>query len=350
MPGTPELGNLDERLAKRGLPPDAAVLIRIFKAEAELEVWVSRGANAAYTRFATYPICYFSGTLGPKQREGDRQSPEGFYTVNTPQAHPGGPRWPKSINIGYPNPFDRAHDRTGSNILIHGGCASIGCFAMTNKVSNEVRALAVRALEAGQSYVPIHVFPFRMTEANFSRYDNAKWHDFWHNLKEGYDIFERSKQPPRVSVCGTRYRFEETSSLEGANPGPIDVCPETIAQVEELNDINSRVLESPEETPEPLITASLPVQTIKSDNSLKQATPLRSPASSRVAAAASRLEPIASCSLPLPSCRKFAALREKLAEGRATVPATRVPLRGYRALNTHHEVEIPLRRQAALGN
>ena len=342
LPGTPELGNIEERLAKRGLPKDAAVLIRIFKAEAELEVWVSRGPNAAYTRFATYPICYYSGTLGPKQKEGDRQSPEGFYTVTVPQAHPNGPRWPKSINVGYPNPFDQVHDRTGSNILIHGGCASIGCFAMTNAVSNEVRELTVRALEAGQSYVHIHTFPFRMTEANFYRYDNPKWHDFWRNLKEGYDIFERTQQPPRVSVCGTRYRFEETSSLEGANPGPISVCPQTVAQIEDIDDINSRVAEAPETTPEPIATASLPQQTVKNDNSLKQIVPGPIPASGRFAS----LGPIVSCSLPLPSCRKFRALRQTLALARTDVPTPQL-FGGYRARKPHHE---PHRRQAALGN
>lgn len=338
LPGTPELGNIDERLAKRGLSKDAAILIRIFKAEAELEVWVSRGPGAAYARFATYPICYFSGTLGPKLKEGDRQSPEGFYTVARPQAYPGGPRWPKSINIGYPNPFDQVHDRTGSDILIHGGCASIGCFAMTNAVANEVRDLTVRALDAGQSYVHIHVFPFRMTKANFYRYDNPKWHDFWRNLKEGYDIFERTKQPPRVSVCGTSYRFEETGSLDGANPGPVTVCPQTIAQMDEINDINSRFIEAPETTPAPLTTASLPEQTLKAQQSLRQVAP--------AASARLPLGSVASCSLPLPSCRKFTSLREKLAEARAHTISTG-SLRSYRALDPS---QTQRRRQASLGN
>jgi len=339
LPGTPQLGNIEERFAKRGLSKDAAVLIRIFKAEAELEVWVSRGPGSNYTRFATYPICYFSGTLGPKLKEGDRQSPEGFYTVTVPQAHPGGPRWPKSINIGYPNPFDQVHDRTGSDILIHGGCASIGCFAMTNAVANEVRDLAVRALEAGQSYVHIHVFPFRMTKANLTRYDNPKWHDFWRNLKEGYDIFERSHQPPRVSVCGTSYHFEEAGSLDGANPGPITVCPETVAQVRDIEDINSRVVEAPTKTPEPLTTASLPEQTIKAKHSLLQVAPTAGPVSSRTAS-------IVTCSLPLPSCRKFTALREKLAEAKGLATSIGA-LRGYRAPD---ESKKQRRRQASLSN
>lgn len=351
LPGTPELGNLEERLAKRGLPKDAAVLIRIFKAEAELEVWVSRGQNATYALFASYPICYFSGTLGPKQKEGDRQSPEGFYTVATPQAHPNGPRWPKAINIGYPNPFDKMHDRTGSHILIHGGCASIGCFAMTNAVSQEVRTLAVRALDAGQSYVHIHSFPFRMTSANLQRYDDPKWHDFWRNLKEGYDIFERTKQPPRVSVCGTRYRFEETTSLEGANPGPISVCPQTVAQVEELNDINTRSIETPDAKPEPLVTAGLPAQTIKGEASLQQIVPGPLPASGRLVRlesigrpiGAQVLGPIATCSLPLPSCRKFSALRRHLARG-LPHSASMGRLRSYRAHKARGS------RQAALKN
>ena len=135
LPGTPDLERLEERLAKKGLPEGASMLIRIFKAESELEVWMSRGDGAGYALFAKYPICIWSGTLGPKLREGDRQAPEGFYTVTLPQAHPGGQRHPQAINIGFPNPFDKVHARSGSHILIHGGCASIGCFAMTNAVN-----------------------------------------------------------------------------------------------------------------------------------------------------------------------------------------------------------------------
>src|SRR5262249_17473826 len=131
LPGTPDLGHLGDRLAARGLNAGAPVFIRIFKAESELEVWLLRGSQ--YELFATYPSCQWSGTVGPKLREGDKQNPEGFYSVGPRQLHRVG-RWPRSLNIGFPNSFDRAYGRTGSYILVHGGCSSIGCFAMTNAV------------------------------------------------------------------------------------------------------------------------------------------------------------------------------------------------------------------------
>ena len=164
--------------AEKGVDRDAPILIRVFKAESEMEVWTG-DENGTYSLFATYPICYWSGTLGPKLKEGDKQAPEGFYTVTMEQSFHTGTRWPKSLNIGYPNPFDQVNLRSGSHILIHGGCASIGCFAMTNAVSLEVHKLATDALDAGQPNIPVHVFPFRMTEANFAKYDMPRWNGFW---------------------------------------------------------------------------------------------------------------------------------------------------------------------------
>jgi murein L,D-transpeptidase YafK len=196
LPGTPDLKRLDERLAEQGVADDAPILIRVFKAESEMEVWTG-DEDGNYKLFATYPICYWSGTLGPKQKEGDKQAPEGFYTVTKELSLHEGTRWPKSLNIGYPNPFDKVNLRSGSHILIHGGCASIGCFAMTNAVSLEVFKLATDALDAGQPNIPVHVFPFRMTEANFAKYDYPLWNGFWRNLKEGHDLFERTHRPSR---------------------------------------------------------------------------------------------------------------------------------------------------------
>jgi murein L,D-transpeptidase YafK len=325
LPGTPELGNLDERLARRGFRDDSSMFIRIFKAESELEVWMSRGGGAGYALFASYPICNWSGTLGPKLREGDRQAPEGFYTVTLPQANPNGRRWPKALDIGYPNPFDTLHARSGSYILIHGGCASIGCFAMTNGVHKELHELAVRVLDAGQPYVPIHVFPFRMTDENLTRYATPSLMPFWRNLKEGYDLFEHSRRPPRVSVCGARYRFEETGALDGANPGPIEVCPETAALLESMREINTRVAVQSASLPvaaKPALAyfpsyggelahAALtrPVElTRRGENSLAQLAPQMISAAGVSAVLTGALP----CSLALPSCRKYAALRGRI--------------------------------------
>lgn len=322
LPGTPDLDRLDQRLAEHGVAPDAPLFIRVFKAESEMEVWTG-DENGNYSLFATYPICYWSGTLGPKQREGDKQAPEGFYTVTMEQSIHKGTRWPKSLNVGYPNAFDKVNLRSGSYILIHGGCASIGCFAMTNKVSHEVFRLATQALEAGQSNIPVHVFPFRMTEGNLAKYNAPEWRSFWANLKEGHDLFERTHRPPRVSVCGTRYGFAPASRLEAANPGPIDVCPETAQVIADLSRINKRVAEQPEpqtQTAE-IKTASIsgpasylggPATAVmgsrQGENFEQQLAPLTPNAG--VSPTLTRQLP---CSLALPSCKRYAALREQIA-------------------------------------
>src|SRR5262245_6728439 len=210
-------GARDQRLADKGLTAGSPILIRIFKAEFEFELWMRKGER--FELFATYPICYWSGTLGPKMHEGDKQAPEGFYAVGLNQIHRSG-RWPRSLNIGYPNALDRAHARTGSLILVHGGCTSTGCFAMTNPVMAEIYGLAEQALQQGQERIPIHVFPFRMTEANLAAGSvvHGEWRDFWHNLKLGYDLFERTRVPPKVGICNKQYALSAGDLADGSGP------------------------------------------------------------------------------------------------------------------------------------
>jgi murein L,D-transpeptidase YafK len=207
----------ERRLADKGLAAGSPMLIRIFKAEFELELWMRKGDR--FELFATYPICYWSGTLGPKLHEGDKQAPEGFYAVGPHQMHRRG-RWPRSLNIGYPNALDRAHARTGSLILVHGGCTSTGCFAMTNPIMAEIYALAEQALRQGQERIPIHVFPFRMTEANLAARSVAheEWRAFWLTLKVGYDLFERTRVPPKVGVCNKQYALSAGDLADASGP------------------------------------------------------------------------------------------------------------------------------------
>jgi murein L,D-transpeptidase YafK len=200
--------DLERRLTAKGVALGTSVMIRIFKVESQLEVWLENGKR--YELFATYDICNWSGMLGPKQIEGDRQSPEGFYSVGADQLHRRG-RWRRSLDIGYPNTFDRAHGRTGSFILVHGGCATIGCFAMTNPVMDEIYALGEAALAKGQERIHVHVFPFRMTKANLDAHANSPWSAFWANLKPGYDAFERTHNPPQVNVCANQYVFDQSA-------------------------------------------------------------------------------------------------------------------------------------------
>lgn len=229
LPGTPDTAQLQARLTEAGLKAGAPLLIRIFKAESELELWMQK--DGAFARFATYPICNWSGSLGPKLREGDKQTPEGFYTITSRQLHRLG-RWRHALNLGFPNAYDESLKRDGSYILVHGGCSSVGCFAMTDPVILEIFQLTSAALRAGQQNVPVHVFPFRMTSETVAKYRDDEWSDFWSNLKEGYDSFERTKQPPRVSVCRGKYVIQDASSPQEAGaPLPLGVCGETAAQI-----------------------------------------------------------------------------------------------------------------------
>lgn len=193
-----------EKIKREGLTIGKAIFIRIFKEENELELWIRNGSQ--FQLFHVYPVCYFSGDLGPKTIEGDSQSPEGFYFVKPQNMNP----WSTfhlSMNIGYPNKYDRVHGYTGDYLMIHGSCASIGCYAMTNEGIEEIYTVATAALENGQRFFRVHIFPYRMTNENMERYLGSKWYDFWTNLKEGYTWFENSKIPPNVEVEAGRYVF-----------------------------------------------------------------------------------------------------------------------------------------------
>lgn len=178
------------------------VFMRIFKQERTLEVWLKK--DSAYVLFRSYPICSYSGNLGPKLAEGDRQAPEGFYHVRKSSLNPNS-RYHLSFNLGYPNRFDRSHGRTGSYLMVHGDCVSIGCYAMTDAKIEEIYGLAEAALNNGQAQFQVQAFPFRMTDENLAQHTNSEWYDFWLNLQEGYQAFEQTQQPPKVSTQNKRY-------------------------------------------------------------------------------------------------------------------------------------------------
>jgi murein L,D-transpeptidase YafK len=216
MPGQPDLTRVSQRLAESGLKQGAPILIRIYKREFQLELWMQR--DGVFHRFATYPICRWSGELGPKLQQGDSQAPEGFYTVGAAALNPNS-RWYRSLNLGYPNAFDRDKGRTGSLIMVHGGCASIGCFAMTNGQMAEIWQLVTAALNGGQKRFQVQVYPFRMSDQAMTRHAGNSDITFWRNLKTGSDLFETNRVPPKISVCQGRYRFEAGSpGAEGDMP------------------------------------------------------------------------------------------------------------------------------------
>jgi murein L,D-transpeptidase YafK len=213
---------LEKDLEKKGLRFGAPIFVRIFKESSELEIWVQKEAEAVergttppppeFGLFRIYKICAWSGKLGPKQKRGDLQAPEGFYFVNRARMNPRS-RFHLAFDIGYPNVFDRAHDRTGDYLMVHGNCVSIGCFAVTDAKVEEIYTLADAALNGGQRIFRVHCFPFRMTDKRMKKaaeddYEKT-WLSFWENVREGYRWFEEKKRPPNVEVEEKRYVFGE---------------------------------------------------------------------------------------------------------------------------------------------
>jgi murein L,D-transpeptidase YafK len=212
-------GTLTE-LDTKNMAKESPILIRIFKEESELEVWkVDKSGRFALLR--TYPICRWSGDLGPKIEEGDRQAPEGFYTVTADLMNPNS-HYHLAINTGFPNAYDRAKGRSGASVMIHGDCASVGCYAMTDEQITEIYSLAREAFFGGQRSLQIQAYPFRMTPLNMARHHNSPHLAFWKVLKEGYDHFEVTRKEPKVAVCEKHYVFDAQSS---GKFNPVDRCP-----------------------------------------------------------------------------------------------------------------------------
>ena len=204
------------KLARMNLSMSAPIMMRIFKEEAVMEVWKANSQDR-YQLVATYPICAWSGQLGPKKKEGDRQAPEGFYTVTPAQMNPNSSYY-LSFDMGYPNKFDRAYGRSGRNLMVHGACSSSGCYSISDAAVLQVYAFARDAFKAGQKSFQIQAFPFRMTAENMARHRSSEHYEFWKNLKVGYDHFEITHRPPVVDVCGKKYLFNQVGGCASGTP------------------------------------------------------------------------------------------------------------------------------------
>jgi murein L,D-transpeptidase YafK len=201
-------------IQSKNMDPNSPILIRVFKQEAELEMW-KQNRDGQFALLKTYPICRWSGDLGPKKKEGDRQAPEGFYTITPGQMNPNS-NYYLAFNTGYPNAYDRAWGRTGSELMVHGDCSSRGCYAMTDEQIQEIYALARDAFFGGQHEFQFEAFPFHMTALNMAKHRNNPNFKFWKMLKQGYDDFEATHQEPKVAVCERRYVFD-AAPLPGHN-------------------------------------------------------------------------------------------------------------------------------------
>ncbi|ARQ02883.1 L,D-transpeptidase family protein [Pseudorhodoplanes sinuspersici] len=208
-------------IAEKNMDVSSPILVRVFKSESELEVW-KKDRNGQFALLKTYPICKWSGDLGPKIKEGDRQAPEGFYDITPGQMNPNS-QFYLAFNMGYPNAFDRAHDRTGAHLMVHGDCSSRGCYAMSNEQISEIFALGRESFFGGQKSFQVQAYPFRMTAANMAKHRNNPNMPFWRMLKEGNDHFEVTRLEPKVDVCEKRYVFN--AAAPGGNFSPMSFSP-----------------------------------------------------------------------------------------------------------------------------
>jgi len=227
-------------MQKKNMYLGQPIFMRIFKEENELEVWIKK--DLTYGLFKTYSICKYSGKLGPKLKEGDEQSPEGFYTVSITALNP----WSDfhlSFNLGYPNEFDRIHKRTGGALMVHGKCTSVGCFAMDDFRIEEIYTIVDAAMSGGQEQFAVHIFPFHMTWDKMAKNAESPWIPFWENLKQGYDFFQGHRNPPMVTVEEQQYAFHTFRPLLFGSDLTAPVQPEkieyaTVIPVAKQEDVN----------------------------------------------------------------------------------------------------------------
>lgn len=220
-----------QKLAKMNLSMSSPIMMRIFKQEAVMEVWKANSQDR-YQLVGTYPICAWSGQLGPKKKEGDRQAPEGFYTITPAQMNPRSGYY-LSFDMGYPNKYDRAYGRTGRNLMIHGACSSSGCYSISDAAVLQVYAFARDAFKGGQKSFQIQAFPFRMTAENMAKHRSSEYFEFWKNLKVGYDYFEITHRPPEVDVCDRKYAFNQVSGCNSGTPAALTAAYQSYSKTYE---------------------------------------------------------------------------------------------------------------------
>src|SRR5215207_8093134 len=213
-------------MAAKDMDLQSPILVRLFKQEAELEIW-KQDRSGRFALLKTYPICRWSGDLGPKVREGDRQAPEGFYAISPAQMNPQSAYY-LSFNTGYPNAFDKALGRTGSQLMVHGDCSSRGCYAMTDEQIAEIYSLGRESFFGGQKSFQLQAYPFKMTPANMAKHRNNPNMPFWKMIKEGNDHFEVTKQEPKVDFCEKKYVFDAAKAANATRDLVFDAsakCP-----------------------------------------------------------------------------------------------------------------------------
>jgi murein L,D-transpeptidase YafK len=220
----PVSASIKRKMNDLNMSSTSPIMIRIFKEESELEVW-KQARSGKYELLEAFEICKWSGDLGPKFKEGDRQAPEGFYEITPALMNPNS-SYHLAFNLGYPNSYDRSHGRTGSHLMVHGACSSRGCYAMTDEQVQDIYALARDSFKGGQRSFQVQAFPFKMTPENMARHRSSPHLEFWQMLKTGYDHFEVTKTPPEISVCEKKYVFDAVPIVEGVPFRASAKCPD----------------------------------------------------------------------------------------------------------------------------
>lgn len=274
------------RLRGAGFKDKHQVYLRLFKHERALEVWLKSGSG--YKLFRRYDICKYSGVLGPKLLEGDGQAPEGFYHVPVEDLLWQSTKWPEALNLNFPNVFDAQQGRTGSYLLIHGGCSSKGCFALENGPMSELFAQVKLAARAGQTIFPIHIFPFRFGEKNWAMFNKHRWSGFWKSLQPAYDYFNKHRLLPGLTVCASGYNVLQYRHMQHNERAVLGACI----------------------TPLPLMSLS-GKELAKLDwvDALKKRYKTARFRRARAAGGAPKIKVL--CNLKRPSCRKWLALKRK---------------------------------------
>ena len=201
---------LQKFLNFNGLKPGFEMYLAAYKKEGKLEVWLKNKEEQRYKLFRTYDFCAHSGTLGPKIKEGDRQTPEGFYKISAfnPKSN-----FYLSLGINYPNAVDLARSGTakpGTDIYIHGNCVTIGCIPITDDKIKEVYILAIEAKNGGQENIPVHIFPFKMSKENLlaQKTKFPQHYEFWKELEPAYSWFEQHRTLKEISQAKGRYTIK----------------------------------------------------------------------------------------------------------------------------------------------
>jgi len=249
-------------MVEKDMDLQSPMLVRLFKQEAELEVW-KQDRSGRFALLKTYPICRWSGDLGPKVREGDRQAPEGFYSITPAQMNPQSAYY-LSFNTGYPNAYDKALGHSGSQLMVHGDCSSRGCYAMTDEQIAEIYSLGRESFFGGQKAFQLQAYPFRMTPLNMAKHRNNPNMAFWKMIKEGYDHFEVTRQEPKVDFCEKKYVFDAAKAPDAKRDPVFEAsakCPAYVVPDEVADAVREKQQEEQVETAK-LISRGTPVARI----------------------------------------------------------------------------------------